>query len=904
LAEKGPNFMSWEERHAPSAAKPRRRRLRPNIFARLARFACRHPLAVIGLWITLVIPAFVLVAMTCRVELQEAYLVAADPVLASEQSQLNAEFPEPSESIVAVIDSKDPALARGGAERIAARMAEETTVFRNVFSPGTGRFFEDNGVLYLSEAAVTNMVSRIERSAPLFQALASSPNLTGLAELADQVAKAIAEGRSPEGLTGLFADAARTVHAQLEGKRRDLEWLSLIEHGVTIESNRWYVVGYPVATTDADPMRHAVEESRRLADLLVSEFDGRVSVALTGRPVLRAMSPPINIRALLLPALLSSVVLLVILGFALSRFGLVIIVLLVGAITIAIVTALSLAVVGYFDRVSLTFPVLFVALTGLASIGLILRAEEAEYDGIGKQPALMLATQALGWPLLVWLAGMSLIGPALIGSQFLALKKLMIIIAIMNGVIFLAVVTLLPALLSLMRPISLDPADEEDDRGHWLDGLVSKPASYGWWALRRGLAATLIAVSVLCAMLVPAFHFESPSAVAGGGSTPAERLFRELSAREPSLLASGQILSEPGEPARALVRRLAALPEVGGVRWVEAFLPSGEATKRAILARLQGVFPRNTSAVEDLPDDLLRAEFAKLQDGLRRIAAEPAAPRDLARTANELRRSLLLLDNNGTVPASALRELERTFFVRLQLLLDRIDSLSRLEPLTVERLDPAIYRQYVSRDSLWRIEVQPRRPDDIESFAAALRNVTPQVAGAALIEADRLAVMRAAMPIFLAAFPLIVLIMPLLLFRNLRKAARIWLPVFTTTLLGLGTAATMGIHLYPESQTVFILLVDFTLGAAIIAESWYGAHAPGQLPAVSSRPRALLVSACLVLAAFAPLVLSPLPAVQQFGRLLLVAVCLSLLGFFILLPQLRVWTAPRRKRRSEEDEAN
>jgi predicted RND superfamily exporter protein len=221
--------------------------------------------------------------------------------------------------------------------------------------------------------------------------------------------------------------------------------------------------------------------------------------------------------------------------------------------------------------------------------------------------------------------------------------------------------------------------------------------------------------------------------------------------------------------------------------------------------------------------------------------------------------------------------------------------------LTVERLDRAIYRQYVSHDGLWRIEVQPRRPDNIEAFAAAVRSVTPEVAGAALIEADRLAVMRAAMPFFLAALPLVVVIMPLLLFRNLRKAARIWLPVFTTTLLGLGITAMMGIHLYPESLVIFILLVGFTFGAAIIAESWYGAHAPGQTPAVSSRPRALLVSACLVLAAFAPLVLSPLPAVQQFGRLLLVAIALSLLGFFILLPQLRVWTAPRRKRQAEED---
>jgi len=901
LAEKAPNFRNWEDRYPPQAGRPPRR-IRPNVFARMARFACGRPLVVISLWIALAIPAFVFTAMTFRVELQEAYLVSADPALADEQNRLNAEFPEPSESIVAVIDSKDPAVARAGAERMAARMAEQTRVFRNVFSPGTGRFFDDNGVLYLSEEAVTGMVSRIERSAPLFQALSISPNLTGLAVLADQVAKAVAEGRSPVGLTGLFIDASKTVQAQIAGKRRDLDWLALIEHGVSIESTRWYVVGYPVATADADPMRHAVDEARRLADLLVAELDGRVSVALTGRPVLRAQSPPINIRVLLLPALLSSVVLLVILGFGLSRFGPVMIVLLVAAISIVIVTALALAAMGFFDRVSLTYPVLFTGLFGLSAIGLILRAEEAEYGGLGKRAALMLAAQALGLPLLVWLAGISLIGLALIGGQFLALKKLMIILAIMSAVIFLAVMTLLPALLSLQRPLSFDPTDEEDDRGHWLDGLMSRPASYGWWALRRGLAATLIAVSVLCAMLVPAFHFESPSAVTRSGNTPAERLFRELSTREPSLLASGQILAEPGDPARSLVRRLAVLPEVEGVRWVEAFLPTGEAEKRAILARLQGVFPRNTNAVEDIPDELLRAEVVKLEDGLRRIAAEPAATPELARAANELRRSLLLLDSNGPAPPSALRQLERTFFVRLQLLLDRIDRLSRLEPLTVERLDPAIHRQYVSRDGLWRIEVQPRRPDDIETFAAALRSVTPQVAGAALIEADRLAVMTAAMPFFLGAFMLIVVILPLALFRNLRKAARIWLPVFTTTLLGLGIAAMMGIHLYPESLAIFVLLVSFTMGAAALAESWYGAQPPGQGPPISSRPRALLLSAFLVLAAFAPLILSPLPAVQQFGKLLLVAICLSLLGCFILLPQLRVWTAPRRKSKADEDD--
>lgn len=860
----------------------------------MARSGCRRPLTVIGLWIALVMPAVVFVVMAWRVELQESLLVTLDPNLAAQQNRLAAEFSEPSESIVAVIDSKDPVLARSGAERMAIRMAEQTKAFRSVFAPGTGRFFDDNGVLYLGDDEIAQMVDRIQRSAPLFQALSISPNLTGLAVLADQVAKVAAEGGSPEGLTALFTDASRTVQAQIAGQRRDLDWLSLIKTGVNTESTRRYVLAGPIATSAADPTRAAVEEARRLADLVVAEFDGRVQITLTGRPVLRAMTPPLNIRALLLPVLLSSVVLLVILGFGLSRFGPVMIVLLVAAVASAIVTALVLPLIGYFDRVSLAFPVLFVALIALSSICLILRAEEAEYAGVGKQASIMLATQAMGLPLLVWFAGMFALGLAMLGGTFLALQKFLIILAVMSLVIFLAVMTLLPAFLSLLRNRSLDAIDEEEDRRHWLDGLLSRPASRGWWSLRRGLAATLIAAAVLCAMLVPGFRFESPSAVARSGTSAAERLFRDL--------ISGQILAEPGDPARQLVRRLANLPEVEGVRWVEAFLPPQEADKRAILAKLRGVFPGHTNAVEDLPDEALRAEFVKLQDGLRRIASEPSAKGDLARAANELRRSLLLLENNGEAPVAALRQLERSFFVRLQLLLDRIDRLSRLEPLTLDRLDPAIYRQYVSRDGLWRIEVQPRRPDNIEAFTAALRSVTPAAAGAALIEADRFAAMRAAMPRFLGALFFLVAILPLVLFRSFRKAARIWLPVFTCALLGLGITAMMGVRFYPESIVILVLLISFTLGAAILAESWYSAQHPAEFPNASSRPRALLLSACLVLAAFAPLVLSPLPAVQQFGKLLLVAMGLSLPALFILLPQSRAWTGPRNRRRVEEEE--
>ncbi|TMJ37655.1 MAG: hypothetical protein E6G87_07985, partial [Alphaproteobacteria bacterium] len=112
--------MTWEERY-PASPEKRPRLIKPNIFARLARLAVRHPLIVIAVWIALAIPAFVFAATAMKVQLQDAYLVTTNPLLADEQDRLNAEFSEPSESIVAVIDSKDPQLARSGAERMAAR---------------------------------------------------------------------------------------------------------------------------------------------------------------------------------------------------------------------------------------------------------------------------------------------------------------------------------------------------------------------------------------------------------------------------------------------------------------------------------------------------------------------------------------------------------------------------------------------------------------------------------------------------------------------------------------------------------------------------------------------------------------------------------------------------------------
>ena len=55
---KATRSMSRQDRQAEPAERPKPR-LRPNVFARLARFCFRHGLIIIAAWIALAIPALV-----------------------------------------------------------------------------------------------------------------------------------------------------------------------------------------------------------------------------------------------------------------------------------------------------------------------------------------------------------------------------------------------------------------------------------------------------------------------------------------------------------------------------------------------------------------------------------------------------------------------------------------------------------------------------------------------------------------------------------------------------------------------------------------------------------------------------------------------------------------------------
>jgi hypothetical protein len=857
------------------------RRARPNVFARIVSAAVERRLVVILIWTALAAAGVTYSALTVTLDRTGNGFVALDPEVKASQHALELAFPGSREPIVAVIESADPRAARETAGALARMMASEPRIFSDVFAPGTGRFLDDYGMLYVDAAAVEDTVRRIEQSAPLYHAIAASPNLAGLASLAGEAARAIAAGRSPHGLNVLFAEAALSVKGQIEGGRHDLDWPLLVDDKIArIDSTRWLVLATAVPADKGDPYRTALVRARLLAGEASANAKNPVAITLTGWPVLREKSPPGPVRGFILPALVAGFLAVIILGFGLSRPGLIIALLAAFALGFMAFAGAAVLIASPLDRVTVSAPIIYLAMAALAMTAMMLRSEEHEQGSSANNAALMLSAHRLGPAILAWTIAICAGTFATYLSPFMPLVTLALMTDAATMIVFAASLTLLPAMLGFMPSLARS-------RTHWLDTTLHGPAPPAWRKFRQGLTATLAVAAILFGAQLPWITIEARE-ILDESQSRAAQLFDEISARDPSLRAATHVVARPGEEARALAARLALLPEVLRVRSIESFLPSGEGEKRRILARLAGVLPKLPERSAETDEEHLRAELTRLEQSLLDIANTPSTAGELRSAASEFRRGLALLDGPGTASPETIRRLENALFARLPLLLGRVERLSNLPPLSVATLDPEIVHHFVAADGSWRIEISPRDPGALPKFAEAVRAIAPNAAGPAIIDALPAGMILRGLGIAIAGILAMSFFMVVGLARSALAGLRVIIPPVLLTLTAGGGLVLTGHSLSPEDLALVIATLALSVGAGFIAERWMTpARTPQLIP--SALPRAVLTAELTLAAAAMPLMLSSSPVWQNFAGLAAMAAGLQILTTLLLVPELARW---------------
>jgi len=818
-------------------------------------------------WATAILAIFVTLVLTIAVSLYpidldhwlETRALARDAV--ERQALLDREFPGVGSPIVISVESEVPGQARATATLLATELTSRPQLFTGVFAPGTGRFFEDYGVFYLDSREVEQIGSDVQKLLPLFQALATAPNVHGLAALTEQVARAVAEGRSATALEGLFTEAAKTAAAAASGILRPFDWEGLVNIRPKLDDTTWFVFAAP-----APGAVDAIGEARKILADLSLKSGPQVKALLTGEAVVSETTGA-GFSRLSVPVLIMSGVFFavsVMFGAGNWRSG--------AAILIALVPVVGL---GFQIFVPKGFAVAQIALApGLAlavssALSFVVRFENHVADQNSPLTAIGLAGRQAGPLMLLAPAGLAAAAAAGYVAEVPVVLTVAGIGAALGFLAALLCLTLLPAVLRLLR-VYPDEVGE-----HWIDSAIDSAEPRP--SLGTALAVLMVAAAIGGAAVVPRIPFGTAGETVAVSSDAAGRAYAELTRRNPAFDSSAQILAPNFAEAGNLQARLSSLPEVRSVRWIGSFLPPDQEAKRQDLAVWRGQLPDPPSSAPVRTNEELAIDFASWRIALARIAeAQNAAA--LAQSARSLNDSILAVQMGSQGNPLVLRSLEAAFFVDFPTMLQRLNELSQLPPLTESTVDQAIRNRFVSKDGQFRLEVVPAPDVDTDDFSRAVLSVAPDAMGKAIshmyeVDALRRAMMAAGFFVLAAQ----ILVAGAVL-RHLARAICAGIALTVAIAFAGGLVWLAGKPVIPLTAAMLFLLPALGVSATI-------SMATLRAKALAL-DRAVLVSGVAIIGATLPLALLPMPDYAAAGQLALFAAAASTCGALILVPQL------------------
>ena len=132
-------------------------------------------------------------------------------------------FPQPD--ILAVIDAPTPEPVEEAATKLVGALTARRDVIRAVHQPQSGKFFLQNGLLYLPTGEVARLTDALLNADPLLQKLAADPSLRGSLSALSLGLMGVQFGQiTLDDLTRPMSMAANTVGEALAGHPTSFSW--------------------------------------------------------------------------------------------------------------------------------------------------------------------------------------------------------------------------------------------------------------------------------------------------------------------------------------------------------------------------------------------------------------------------------------------------------------------------------------------------------------------------------------------------------------------------------------------------------------------------------------------------------------------------------------------------------
>lgn len=795
----------------------------------------------------------------------------------------DAAFPRNTGLLVVVVDGPTADAADDAAAALAARLAPREDLFHLVKRPDGNPHFARNGLLYLSVAEVQAMTEQLIAAQPMIGELAADPSLRGLMSALGLIAEGIARGDAKLDDLRRPAEAiADSVTRTAAGEVAPLSWQQLMtgRKPGPGEARKFILVQPKLDYSQLEPGSAARDAIRAAASELGLDATQGIRVRLTGSVALADEELASVAEGTGLAGIVSVVLVLLLLFLGVRSARLVFAIMATTLVGLIVTAAFATLALGTLNMLSVAFAVLFLGLAVDFGIQFAVRFRDEHYRIMSFDDALKSTAERVGLPLLLAAAATATGFLSFLPTEYRGISELGLISGVGMVIAVILAVTLLPALLTVIRP----RGEAEPVGFAWAEPVDSLLVDH-----RRAVLAGFAVLGLISAGLASQLRFDFNPLNLKDPRTESMSTLIDMMANPDTAPNTLDVLAADIAEAEALSKRLQALPEVRQTANLMGFVPDDQDQKLALIsdaALLLGptLDPPSPKAAPTLAE--ARAAVVRTRDRIAALSPPAGSP---AAAMVEALDKVAKADEAGFARFAA--ALTGGLGKRLEALRLSLEA----APVTAATLPPEIRDNWIAQDGRARIEVFPAGDANdnevLKRFVAAVRQVVPTVTGAPVSIQESGATIIGA---FTTALVLAVLAITLLLALALRRVVDVVLvlvPLVLAALLTAGVAVLAGIAI----NFANIVALPLMLGIGVAFDIYFvmnwrlGVTGPLQ----SATARAVLFSAATTVAAFGSLALSSHRGTSGMGVLLTLSLGMTLATTLLFLPALLAAVKPK-----------
>ena len=830
-----------------------------------------------------------------RIDTEMADMISEKLPYRKLEKEFQSAFPQFKETIVVVIDADTPEAARLHRDKLAERVKRETGLFKGVYAPGGGEFFERNGLLYLSVKDLEALSENLASAQPLLGLISKDLTLRGLFSVIERIVSQEGDIEQKTRLVPFFDRLAQAIESSTSSRPKPVSWQELIlGKEVAAEASRQFIILDPVLDYATFSGGEAgIEAIYRIRDELGLDEASGVKVRLTGDVVLNYENLLAVNKGMGLTTLISFLLVAIAVMIGLGSGRLVfasLVTLLVGFIW---TLGFAIFFVGRLNLISVAFGVLFIGLGIDYGIQYCLRYRELIASGLGHHEAIVGAAKGLGVSLLVCTVAAAIGFYSFLPTPYTGVSELGLIAGTGMLINLFATLTVLPALLTLL-PLKKTGMKEF---------VLDRPLYRVPYKHAKAIVVGAIAIGIGTAFFVPKLYFDYNPLNLYDPHSDAVLTMKELFKNEMTCPWTISILAGNAKEAEEMVGRLKGLKEVKETITIASFVPEDQSSKLAILSDIALFMPPGleTFKTEKLSYEKNVPSLESLESSLKKVLST-AGKRDgaYATSVTRLHRSLEGFKKALTHPENgqeAFDKLEQCVLSCLPNLFYELKTSLRASAVKESDLPRELRHRYVTSDGRYRVEVFPREnvleTDSLKRFVEAVSALAPnstdtpvtiREAGNAVVRSFLLATLYALFAITL--FMLIEL-------KSVSDTVLVLLPLALSLLITGAASVILDIPF----NFANVIVVPLLLGSGV--EDIYFIHRFRTDPPSSGNmletttARALFFSALTTILSFSTLSFSPHQGMASMGKLLTICIGSLMITTLIFLPALLKFVKPR-----------